>query len=228
MALGEVLRRRQEADDRRRLAEAEAEKRRHTSDEYAYDIYVSYARDLLTSGWIQEFMKRVTWRLRQSDYDAKLFFDIREIEVEELWDLQIKEPLSRSKILMAFLTPRYFTSAWSVAEWMTFEERERLVWGPSPKTPIILPLRLYGGENYPEWARRRRSSDVTEYLSSVPRLWDTEKAFELESKVIAPLSGIALELLAKAPPWDATWPVIDPSDVRVESPKSPVSFPRTR
>jgi MinD-like ATPase involved in chromosome partitioning or flagellar assembly len=179
---------------------------------YAYDLYVSTAGDQATSNWINEFMRRSLWRLREDGDDLNIFQDIREIEAGELWHSQIREALTRSKILIAFISPRYFRSAWCLAEFMTFLARSQSV---SMQSSII-PIRLSVGADFPEFGSSIQSLDVKDYFYASPAFWTTERSFELESKVIIPFAARVQYLLQSVPEFDPEWEVVDPASPLIE------------
>jgi MinD-like ATPase involved in chromosome partitioning or flagellar assembly len=189
-------------------------------DSYRYDIYVSYARDEATAIWIEQFTRKMSWVINtEIGREVSIFQDLREIEAPQLWGIAVRDAILRSRLMIAFLTQRYFTNSWSVAEWLTFDEREKTVAIGDPskrRTSLIFPIRLHGGKGYPNWILKRPMLDATEYFHSSPVFWGTARAFELEVEVIRPLCTRIASALEDVPPLDANWRIVDPVDAPVQ------------
>ncbi len=91
--------------------------------EYLYDIFVSY--DFSLSEWVLEFMESLRHELGLLlPEEAKVFIDVSEIRAG-LLEENLNDALLRSKVLIAFMTPRYFSNPFRRREFRTFSERSR-------------------------------------------------------------------------------------------------------
>ncbi len=110
------------------------------------DLFVSYARkdDRPASsgegGWITAFVNALQAEHRRfSTADLSMFVDHDAVQLAEDWDLRIRASLRASSLMLAFVSPKYFASAWCEREWEQYvqQESERALAGEG-----VLPLYL--------------------------------------------------------------------------------------
>lgn len=110
------------------------------------DLFVSYARKddrpaaSGESGWIMAFVSALqTEHRRYSTVDLSMFVDHDAVQLAEDWDLRIRGSLRASSLMLAFISPSYFASAWCELEWEQYvqQESERALSGEG-----VLPLYL--------------------------------------------------------------------------------------
>jgi len=183
---------------------------------YEYDLFVSYAKNNdWAPAWIQQiFMSRLLTRLNQLRPKPIIaFMHDRELEIGELFAAQVESRLLRSKLLLAFVSPKYFSSAWSVAEWTTFEKREKAAGGSALVAPVI----VQNDDLLPDWARKRQMVDAQRFFARPDKsYYDPSLLSSLDEDVIRPLAARLVDMLNAAPPFDPKWGVADPRDADVQ------------
>jgi hypothetical protein len=117
----------------------------------------------LIDEWVRPFLGQLEALV--SEYqgrDIRVFKDYRVLELGSGWHAEAEHALSTSKLLLAIVTPRYFLSQWTVAEWKTFEERERVMM-KRELVPLIFPVLVVDpGDQAPGWFRARVYFDMRE------------------------------------------------------------------
>ncbi len=162
-------------------------------------MFVSYSHssDLVQSVQtiVQLFSSQLSLMLA---WEPRIFFDQREIELGAEWPIALQEALSSSKVLLTFLTPRYFQSSWNVAEWVTFSEREKR---SEVGAPLIFPIVVGGANAMPEDVRRRHVLDISDVFT--PLLTESSRATDEISQRIRALAVSvvrSLTLVSDSPP----------------------------
>jgi MinD-like ATPase involved in chromosome partitioning or flagellar assembly len=132
--------------------------RQSPARDYEYDLYVSYEQSSLLNDRLRPFVARLEQYISEMQgQNIRIFLDYREVQAGSVWQSEVANALSKSKLLLAVITPRYFRSKWAVAEWKTFEEREARM----NVHPLIFPVVFYGpGKQQPEWFRSRLYFDM--------------------------------------------------------------------
>ncbi len=125
-----------------------------------YDIYVSYShQSSALNRWIHAFIDSLNDYLAlELPDEPRVFLDPSRLSPSSMFPEALSEAMSRSKLLLAFITPSYFTSEWCGREWSTFESRElkmglqrQTSWPHSPEnTSLIKPVLLRGRTSAPE------------------------------------------------------------------------------
>jgi MinD-like ATPase involved in chromosome partitioning or flagellar assembly len=101
---------------------------RSAEAEYRYDLYVSYDHSAKVEEWLRPFVEFLHSRLHALiGRPVSTFFDYRVLETGSSFPSEVAHALSRSRLLLAVITPRYFHSRWCLAEWKTFEKREQVL-----------------------------------------------------------------------------------------------------
>jgi hypothetical protein len=96
-------------------------------DDDCYDFFVSYAREDDRDGWISRFVERLLaehQRVRDGRPPLKPFFDTHDIPGLDDWRLRIHDSLAKSCLLLAFVSPTYFTRPWCRREWRAWIDHE--------------------------------------------------------------------------------------------------------
>ena len=91
-----------------------------------YDVFISYARADNGDGWISTFVDELLAEHRKFSGGRELtcFFDKHDIGSLDDWQHSLSDGLARSRLLVAFLSPNYFASAWCRKEWKTWIDLE--------------------------------------------------------------------------------------------------------
>lgn len=157
----------------------------------------------MISEWLRELLKLLTeWVEQEKGYPFRVFFDLSEIQLGDQWPAALSEALSRSKLLLAALSPHYFQSNWCVAELQTFLERTRMT-----QANLIVPIVLHGGEDFPDAVRVIQWADFREYVYVGAGFRESTKYFEFQTRV-RDLAHLLVNLLRKVPAFDKDWPIV--------------------
>lgn len=125
-----------------------------------YDIFLSYARvDNEYDRYISHFVETIKRIFRQRTGTVlQIFIDEQEIATAEEWEQRINSALKNSQVMVALLSPSYFTSRWCGREWDSFTalSRDRSVrHGITPYLRLIFPILIRGLDHVDQ-----RSPDV--------------------------------------------------------------------
>jgi hypothetical protein len=135
---------------------------------YKYDIFLSYANQFPFNKWTRERLLPLidTYLTNELNRQAKIFFDKAEIAAGDAWPEQLKNALAHSRCLVAVWSPSYFTSKWCTSECAVMLNREMKLGYRKAQNPkgLILPLTIYDGDRFPEYARKIQWLDC--------RIWD--------------------------------------------------------
>lgn len=186
---------------------------------YKYDVFISYKNQPGLVPWVKDHFQPLlqTWLDNELPKQPAIFRDKVSIEAGDDWNEAIRDALLCSRIVIAVLTPQYFTSAWCIAEWQSVEKREQL--SQDTKDKLLIPLKYSNGPFFPKLATRRQFTEETDFLevnSTVVSQGSTAQA-RLEAKV-QKLAKLISERLAIAPPH-RRFPIVDPNTVKL--PKLP-------
>ena len=92
---------------------------------YEYDLFLSYRREGDVGEWVRNHFHDRLRNCLNSEFPrpVRIFFDVGQ-EPGTHWRKNIARALQRSHLLVAVLSPQYFTSSWCLAEWNTIRRRE--------------------------------------------------------------------------------------------------------
>lgn len=176
------------------------------SNDYLYDVYVSYYRGGGIIGeWTQQFVRTLQeWLTIELPEEPQFFYDASP-SIGLRGDAVELEAIRRSKVMLAVLTPAYFASNWCVFEWSCFAERKRR---GGARTELILPLVVRGRASLPSPVRSLDAIDAGALLEfgrphESGRSLSPTQAFILKHTVEALAS-----MIRAAPRFRAEWPVV--------------------
>ena len=171
--------------------------------------------------WVKDHFQPLlqTWLDNELPEPAVIFRDKQSIDAGDKWSESIKDALGCSKVVIAVLTPQYFTSEWCIAEWQSFENREKI--SPKTKNKLLIPVKYSNGPHFPDFATCRQFTSVTDFLdvngTVIPPLSSEAAALERKVKELARLIVDRIEL---APEHTDAFPMVDPTTVELpELPK---------
>src|SRR5262249_17276615 len=123
---------------------------RKWSGGYEYDLFVSRAAGSVLNEWLDTFTDQLSSLVaEQLGREVRVFQDVSEVRVGNVWKDTIEKPLVRSRIMLAIITPEFLTSRWCRLEWATFERREMET--SVRRSPLIVPVMLQRPEPLPDW-----------------------------------------------------------------------------
>lgn len=192
-----------------------------------YDVFLSYARaDNSAPGRdVERLADQLASAYRQlTGRELRVFFDQRAIATAQQWPREIRGALQRSALMIAVLSPGYFSSEWCAEEWDTFmrESLERsIAYGITPYLRLVFPVALQAGiqadQGPSETQRRIREAQLMQHkdFTGVPA--GSERFAALAAELAQDLAG-ALEKLGQVTKGSAAWLR---AGLRAASPESP-------
>lgn len=197
------------------------------ADDYLFDIFISYRRTPLVSGWLKNhfFPMLEQWlpHYLPVDKQVDIFVDWK-IETGAAWPQSLRQALSKSRCLLPIWSPEYFRSEWCLAEWHTMREREKLLNMQNDENPIGLtyPVVFADGEHFPEQAKTvQQKRDLRNWNCPYEVLRETKGIIEFDREVQVVAQELA-GMLARTPKWSSEWPIVTPETIS----KITMSLPR--
>jgi hypothetical protein len=144
---------------------------------YEFDAFFSYRRDPRTDHWYDKVKEMIhLWAGHTLGTDPKIFVDRSSLAFGDQAPAAIQQALKRSKCLVCFWTPQYFQSRWCVTEWKTFQHRSE-----QHGRPLILPVSVHDGKNFPPKAKDTQQGNFNEYFRALPGFWNQASASDFEN-----------------------------------------------
>jgi len=207
--------------------------------DYEYDVFISYERDSLTTGWITEHFLPLfrTW-LRAEIIQAcerqalPIFFDTSQtdpefpqdlklkvagIEPGSDWDDSLRDAIRASRCMVGIWNPPYFYSHWCNIEWQSFDNRAQ-----ATGSRVLIPTSFYDGKSFPARAAAIKPIDFTPYALFGRALKDSKGYGNFQKAVQLLAQKVALAV-KNAPPYQ-DWPIAD----GIPAPPSPPPLPLPR
>jgi tetratricopeptide (TPR) repeat protein len=150
-----------------------------SSQQFPYDLFVSYAHRDDHDGWVEAFVKAIAdQHARFTPAPLQIFFDRQEIATMDDWEHRILRGLRGSKVMLAVLSPHYFDSEYCRKEWELYLEHEldRAMTGQG-----IAPVYIVSAPGFEDEARaaldawtanmrRRQYLDIREWRQHGPAM----------------------------------------------------------
>ena len=171
---------------------------------YLYDIYVSYDRSASEAALeFAEMLKQELGAIRGAD--PKIFLDLKEIQVGQVWDESVKTALLRSRLLLMIINPRYKPSWPSLREFVTFRNR-------ATKTrKKLLAMVTFRASDLPVFSREfqvvleiQGSRSIQKSPANRPAAWRNQIIF---------LAHRLDRMIKDAPPYDQGWKIATDTEV---------------
>jgi hypothetical protein len=180
---------------------------------YEYEIFVSYRRSSVAGKWVTGFLlPLLKARLNeQAPFEVRVSCDT-EMEAGVRYPAELQSRLRGSGLLLAIWSADYFRSAWCMAEWRSFREREDRLGYFTRERPasLVYPIRYADGEYFHPEAKlaqcRHDFSNLNYAFDGFPL---TAKYMEFEDRV----RQMAQELVGRLndlPVWRPDFPVVEP------------------
>jgi hypothetical protein len=183
--------------------------------DYEYDFFLSYPVDSTAGTWVRNHFLPVLREGLEEVGAAPTLFCWLENESGVIWPVRLKQALTRSRIMIAVLTPPYFfKSSWCPYEWYTMAKRQEAALRNGARldatNSLITPVLFSDGQSLPEDARVVSSKDFRTwaYPDSVFRNTTSFLAFRDAVRQLA--DELISRRLPLAPPWSAEWPEVEP------------------
>ncbi|HEX4721407.1 MAG TPA: toll/interleukin-1 receptor domain-containing protein [Pseudonocardiaceae bacterium] len=192
---------------------------------YEFDVFISYSRRGSAQKWLlNHFYPRLQERLADEIAPAPRVFVDKGMERGVDWPYQLEKALHRSKILVAVLSPPYFTSAWCMAELSNMLAREKFLGLASPDRPqgLIYPILYADSINFPDIAELKRSWWDFKGLAIPDMIFQESRDWIPFYRKLTEFAQDLVELLKQVPEWQPDWPaVVRPTPVLLPTPPIP-------
>lgn len=168
-----------------------------------YDVFLSYARaDDENRQHVTRLIQAMQRVFRShTGHPLRIFIDKQEIATAQVWEKRILSALRRSSVMVAIISPSYFTSEWCGREWDYFRslERERSVrLGIATYATLIFPVALQDLDRVlrPSDAMRRRMQEAAarQYVDFKAVSPDDPQFEDLVSKLVDDIIDVLLGL----------------------------------
>jgi TIR domain len=181
-------------------------------DGYENDVFISYRRTGNVAGWVQRHLSEVLTSCLEDELDRspKIFID-NDLDTGAIWPDKLEKSLHRSRLMVAVLSPPYFTSSWCQAEWRSMFLREQML-GLEADERLIFPLVFSDGDRFPDYAKARKSRSMKAWGYPYPQFAGSQDFLRFHDEVRKVACEIAGRL-DSVPDWDANWPFERPSPV---------------
>jgi hypothetical protein len=177
----------------------------------AYDVFVSYSHK---NGLLADELIR---HLRARDPDLSIFVDRQELVLGAAWQVKLFESLSRSRKVVALLTPDYIASK-------ACQEEFNIAWIRARRTgeQVLLPVYSYTA-SLPDWMRFWQYADCRE--------GDPVRMAAVADQVLASLVGgnepwLAEHGLSEPTPGVDPWAPVEGASDRMPCPRCAESIKR--
>lgn len=181
---------------------------------YEFDVFISYSRRGSAQKWLlNNFYDKFRECLANQIAPAPKVFLDRGMERGVHWPSRLEKALHRSKIMVAVLTPPYFTSPWCMAEMKSMQARERLLGLGGVDRPQGLVYRiLYSdSDNFPPEAREFSWWDFKAFSTPEP-VFQESRDWVPFHHLVTDFAEDLVALLKQVPEWRPDWPVIERPD----------------
>jgi hypothetical protein len=195
------------------------------ADGYDYDVFLSAASESPVEEWVDNhFLGMLRTHLSNEMTKKPKVFWYKEQSTGVDWKANLKKELSRSRILLAVLSPHYFRSDWCMAEFESIIEREKQLKMGELERPegLIYPVLFSDGDCFKDVGRVKYWKDLSKWRYHWPQFRDSDKYLEFDQA----MRGVGSELAKQikiVPPWRKDFPVIiSPktlSQVKMELPR---------
>jgi MinD-like ATPase involved in chromosome partitioning or flagellar assembly len=184
---------------------------------YEYDLFVGRATSSVLNEWLDAFISRLSTLVSaQLGRDLRVFQDLSEVRVDDVWKNAVEKALVRSRVLLAIVTPEFLSSQWCLLEWATFERREK----EKAARELIVPVMLQRPDPLPDWMSRRQVIDISDLPRRVSAF--AESSPEVVGR-LAELARLVTRRVRSAPAFDAGWTSAADRPSALAAPPSPPS-----
>jgi len=138
--------------------------------------------------------------------EVTIFKDSKEIQNGNDWRLSVRKALIHSKVMVSIFSPAYFRSEWCIREFATIDHRQRKLGFLSVENPtgLIVPLRLFDGEHFPDYANSLQMLNCVDFNRIGGGVKQTNLYIELQGKLQEWAYDVAAAI-ERSPEWNSEW-----------------------
>ena len=188
--------------------------------DYAYDVFVSYARKGWVEPWVHAvFVPNFKLALQEELGRANLFVD-KEMPTGTEWPDYLRYALLRSRVMVAVFSGQYFSKAWCQAEINTMilrRDRFHLGEGNPPRHPVHAIVVHDCVNGPPEPYATIQNANFTDHTNNL------KKASNKCIVAIRELASDVAETVRLSPTWAEDFPL---AEVPTEEARPPMARPR--
>jgi hypothetical protein len=182
-----------------------------SSDNYEYDVFISYRRIDPVRGWVHNHFFPLLKMWLQESFPPRrcpIVFIDQEIETGAQWADELRYALLRSRCLVCVWSPSYFGQDWCLAEWLSMRGREIMLQKRiDSRLRLVYPVKFNDGDSFPPDAQAAQYMDLSQFNSPHPNFKDTLPYIDFDRRMQEVARKIADMVLA-APAWEPDWPLV--------------------
>jgi hypothetical protein len=175
---------------------------------YEYDLFLSYQREFPFDQWVGEHFLPFLRPLVENALNRplSLFVDKSGIQAGDAWPKRLQRALACSRCLVPVWSPIYFHRPWCRRECAVMMKRERHLGLRSIECPrgLVLPVRVFDGDYFPEAARQVQSLDCIPYFLVDDGFRRTELYVQFQ-QTLARWAAEVATAIEQAPDWSKEW-----------------------
>ncbi|MBK7439720.1 MAG: toll/interleukin-1 receptor domain-containing protein [Saprospiraceae bacterium] len=173
---------------------------------YEYEVFLSYKRGKIREEWLHEIFKPLfEMQLEESlGHRCNIFIDQKTIPPGVDWPDYLSEALSKSKCLVAILSPSYFGSQWCMKEFNAMHYRQTELRKKkilAKEYSVIVPFVKQGPMDvFPDFVDRIQLLDYSMFNKIGEAFKKSELYLEMQGKIERDAQQTA-QMIKNAPAW---------------------------
>lgn len=176
--------------------------------DYEYEVFISYRKVFPIREWVYEHLVPFIGPYLESELNmpVRIFLDKSEVEQGDAWPARLRRALAASRCLVAVWSPNYFQSQWCMKEYSVMRNRENRLGYRTTENPagLILPLKVFDGQHFPQDALDVECLDCRDYLRIGEGYRYTPRYVEFQDSLLKWATSAA-RAIAHAPEWSEEW-----------------------
>jgi hypothetical protein len=172
---------------------------------YEFDVFLSYRRLNQWPKFVEKtFLPMLDhWLTTELGEPARIFFDVKDVEVGHAWPQRLADGLSSSKLMVCLLSREYFSSKWCAEELGHMLARREATIKDGKPLPLIIAVVIHDGDTFPAEIADIQRYPIQDYAN--PWLRAGGRHSEKLSNEIKRLCESIRKACQVAPPHDPEW-----------------------
>ena len=172
--------------------------------EYEHEVFVSYGRGPFWTDWVRgNFVEKLSQLLAsETGNEAPIFVDSK-LKAGADWRSTLRKKIARSRVMVAIIEGKYFSSEvcrWEMALMLEREQNHDLR-GSGDNYGLVIPIRIGDGKTFPSLVRNINYLDFEEYANpDIPSRSATAQEFFVKLRALA---KHIVTIQGHVPVWDA-------------------------